>query len=36
LIRDLERVRTHELIPDTVVVSGFVYDVDTGLLTFVG
>jgi carbonic anhydrase len=36
LIRDLERVRTHELIPDTLVVSGFVYDVDTGLLTFVG
>ena len=30
---DVRRVRSHPLIPDTVAVGGFVYDVDTGLLT---
>jgi carbonic anhydrase len=29
---DVQRVRTHPLIPTTVPVGGFVYDVDTGLL----
>jgi carbonic anhydrase len=29
---DVQRVRTHPLIPDTVTVGGFVYDVDTGLI----
>ncbi len=29
---DVRRVRSHPLIPDTVEVGGFVYDVDTGLL----
>ncbi|NYD41586.1 carbonic anhydrase [Nocardioides panaciterrulae] len=29
---DVHRVRSHPLIPDTVQVGGFVYDVDTGLL----
>ena len=29
---DVAKVRTHPLIPDTVAVGGFVYDVDTGLL----
>jgi carbonic anhydrase len=29
---DVQKVRTHPLIPDTVAVGGFVYDVDTGLL----
>jgi carbonic anhydrase len=32
LARDLQRVRSHPLIPGTVAVGGFVYDVDTGLL----
>ena len=32
LLQDLTKVRTHPLIPDTVSVGGFVYDVDTGLL----
>lgn len=32
LRQDLAKVRTHPLIPDTVKVGGFVYDVDTGLL----
>lgn len=36
LSRDLERVRSHPLIPDTVAVGGFLYDVDTGLLTQTG
>lgn len=31
--KDVARVRTHPLIPDTVAVGGFLYDVDTGLLT---
>jgi carbonic anhydrase len=29
---DVHKVRAHPLIPDTVLVGGFVYDVDTGLL----
>jgi carbonic anhydrase len=29
---DVHKVRAHPLIPDTVAVGGFVYDVDTGLL----
>ncbi len=29
---DVHKVRSHPLIPDTVTVGGFVYDVDTGLL----
>ena len=29
---DVAKVRSHPLIPDTVRVGGFVYDVDTGLL----
>jgi len=29
---DVHRVRAHPLIPDTVEVGGFLYDVDTGLL----
>ena len=29
---DIQAVRTHPLIPDTVRVGGFIYDVDTGLL----
>lgn len=36
LARDVERVRTHPLIPDTAVVGGFIYDVDTGLLEPIG
>ena len=30
---DVHRVRSHPLIPDRVRVGGFLYDVDTGLLT---
>lgn len=33
LADDVAKVRTHPLVPDTVAVGGFVYDVDTGLLT---
>ena len=33
LAQDVAKVRSHPLIPDTVQVGGFVYDVDTGLLT---
>ncbi|HWJ81152.1 MAG TPA: carbonic anhydrase [Nocardioides sp.] len=33
LAGDVQRVKAHPLIPDTVKVGGFVYDVDTGLLT---
>ncbi|MGI8523055.1 MAG: beta-class carbonic anhydrase [Nocardioides sp.] len=33
LADDVRAVRSHPLIPDTVAVGGFVYDVDTGLLT---
>ena len=29
---DVQKVRTHPLIPDSVLVGGFMYDVDTGLL----
>jgi carbonic anhydrase len=29
---DVQRVRSHPLIPGTVLVGGFMYDVDTGLL----
>ena len=29
---DVRKVRAHPLIPDTVAVGGFLYDVDTGLL----
>ena len=32
LEEDIQRVRTHPLIPNTVLVGGFIYDVDTGLL----
>lgn len=30
---DVRRARAHPLIPETVAVGGFLYDVDTGLLT---
>ena len=30
---DVRKVKAHPLIPDTVAVGGFMYDVDTGLLT---
>lgn len=33
LREDVQRVRSHPLVPDSVVVGGFLYDVDTGLLT---
>ena len=32
LEEDVQRVRTHPLIPKSVLVGGFMYDVDTGLL----
>jgi carbonic anhydrase len=32
LLDDVRKVRSHPLIPDTVAVGGFLYDVDTGLL----
>lgn len=32
LEQDVAKVRSHPLIPDTVPVGGFLYDVDTGLL----
>jgi carbonic anhydrase len=32
LLDDVQKVRTHPLIPDTVPVGGFLYDVDTGRL----
>ena len=32
LAEDVQKVRSHPLIPDTVKVGGFIYDVDTGLL----
>jgi carbonic anhydrase len=32
LREDLAKVRAHPLIPDTTLVGGFIYDVDTGLL----
>jgi carbonic anhydrase len=33
LTEDVHRVRSHPLIPDSARVGGFLYDVDTGLLT---
>lgn len=33
LTEDVRRVRSHPLVPESVRVGGFVYDVDTGLLT---
>ncbi len=33
LAADVARVRSHPLVPDGVEVGGFIYDVDTGLLT---
>jgi len=33
LAEDVQRIRSHPLIPDRVRVGGFLYDVDTGLLT---
>jgi carbonic anhydrase len=33
LAEDVHKVRSHPLIPDTVKVGGFLYDVDTGLLS---
>ncbi|MFN8195094.1 MAG: carbonic anhydrase [Nocardioidaceae bacterium] len=33
LEEDVRRVRSHPLVPETIAVGGFVYDVDTGLLT---
>jgi carbonic anhydrase len=33
LSEDVQKVRTHPLIPETVKVAGFLYDVDTGRLT---
>ena len=32
LREDVQKVRSHPLVPDTVQVGGFLYDVDTGLL----
>jgi carbonic anhydrase len=32
LLDDIHKVHAHPLIPDTVKVGGFIYDVDTGLL----
>ncbi len=32
LLDDVHKVRAHPLIPDSVKVGGFLYDVDTGLL----
>lgn len=32
LFEDVQKVRSHPLIPETVAVGGFVYDVDTGLI----
>jgi carbonic anhydrase len=32
LLEDLHKVNAHPLIPDSVKVGGFIYDVDTGLL----
>ena len=33
LAEDVQKVRSHPLIPDNVQVGGFIYDVDTGLLS---
>lgn len=32
LADDVQKLRTHPLVPDTVTVGGFIYDVDTGAL----
>jgi carbonic anhydrase len=32
LVEDVSRIRSHPLIPATVAIGGFLYDVDTGLL----
>jgi carbonic anhydrase len=32
LLDDVRKVRAHPLVPDTIEVGGFLYDVDTGLL----
>lgn len=32
LADDVQKLRTHPLVPETVTVGGFIYDVDTGLL----
>jgi carbonic anhydrase len=32
LREDVQKVRSHPLVPDTIEVGGFIYDVDTGLL----
>ena len=32
LAADVQKVRSHPLVPDSVLVGGFLYDVDTGLL----
>lgn len=32
LEEDVEKVRSHRLIPDSVTLGGFLYDVDTGLI----
>ena len=32
LAEDVQKVRSHPLVPDTTLVGGFLYDVDTGLL----
>ena len=32
VVEDVRKVRAHPLIPESVVVGGFVYDVDTGLI----
>ncbi len=32
LFEDVQKVRSHPLIPETVSVGGFIYDVDTGLI----
>jgi len=33
LAEDVRKVRSHPLIPDSVLIGGFLYDVDSGLLT---
>lgn len=33
LAEDVRKVTSHPLIPDSVKVGGFIYDVDTGLLS---
>lgn len=33
LAEDVQKVRSHPLVPDTVKIGGFIYDVDSGLIT---